>query len=231
MKRTLIACMLLCCGFISAQGVNSNKHVSYVETSAEVDSLVIPDRIYATILLQERDSKGRISIEELEKRMESALNAAGINIKKQLSVLDLGSDFTRYFLRGKDVSKSKVYQLLVYDAKTFSQVLINLEKVKISNVNLSKAKYSKAEELKLLMKQKAVIKAKVQAENLVKPLGQRIGNAFFIQDQLAPDPTVIYSFKSSRRKSQFIEGQGIADRVEFKKIRISADVKVKFYLY
>ena len=42
----------------------------YVETSVKVDTLVIPDRIYLTIVISEKDTKGKVSVEELEKRMQ-----------------------------------------------------------------------------------------------------------------------------------------------------------------
>ena len=135
-----------------------------VETTAMVDTLVTPDRIYMNIRLDEKDTKGKVSIETIEKRMESALESAGIDLKEQLSLSGAGSDFSKYFLRKKDVSKEKVYTLLVYDAQTLSKVLINLEKVKISNVRLQKVEYSKTEELKIVLRSKAVLKAKQQKQ-------------------------------------------------------------------
>ena len=85
----------------------------YLETSAQADTLVIPDRIYLGILLQESDSKGRVTVEELEQKMAARLKAIGIDLEKQLAVSDLSSDFKKYFLRGQEVLKDKAFELLV----------------------------------------------------------------------------------------------------------------------
>ena len=227
-KIILIICIFA--GFtIDAQDLNSKDHISYIETSAEVDSLVVPDKIYINILLDETDSKGKTPLEELEKRMITALKAANIDIEKQLSLDDLGSYYRKYFLRKKDVLKSKVYQLVVYDAQTLSTVFLNLEKVKIANVNLHKVKYSKEEQLKLVLKQKAIIKAKNQAENLVKPLNQTVGKAFFIEDSPLTMTREDWYPRNSRKLYFAQEAAGVPN-VEFKKIKIGASVKVRFYL-
>ena len=234
MKKILMACMLLCSGFISAQEMNNIQSIPYVETSASVDTLVIPDRIYMNIRLDENDSKGKVSVEELEKRMESALKSAGVDIKKQLALGNLGSNFSKYFLRKKDVSKVKLYELVIYDAESLSKVLINLEKVKISNVNLKKVEYSKAEELGMILRGKAVAKAKLTADYLVKPLNQKVGPAISIND--------MNSFNRSFRTMEadldevIITGSGLSKSkpklsVEFKKIELSATVRVRFQLF
>lgn len=232
MKRIYLIAFLLCNVIANAQ--NNTQTVSHVETMASVDTLVVPDRIYMNIRLDEKDTKGRVSIEKLENKMESALKAAGIDLKKQLSLGNLGSDFSKYFLRKTDVSKEKTYQLLVYDAKTLSKVLINLEKAKISNVWLKKVEYSKVDELKLIMRQKAVLRAKLQAENLAKPLQQRIGKAFSIYDMdRGFDDFGNMNFESAVmvRQNQRKAKPSLASVVEFRKIKFTSSVRVKFYLY
>lgn len=234
MKRIFVVYLLFCCGLMSAQNVSTIQNTPYVETTASVDTLVVPDRIYMNIRLDENDSKGKISVEELEKRMESALKNAGIDIEKQLSLGNLGSNFSKYFLRKKDVSKVKLYELVVYDAESLTKVLINLEKVKISNISLRKVEYSKAEELELVLRGQAVAKAKVNAENLIKPLNQTIGNAIAINDMNFFD-------RSQARENMYFDqvsvgAQGWSKRkselnVEFKKIKLTSSVRVRFILY
>jgi hypothetical protein len=52
----------------------------YIETSAKVDTLVMPDRVYLTIILTEKDTKGKISVEELEEKMINRLTSIGIEM-------------------------------------------------------------------------------------------------------------------------------------------------------
>jgi len=235
MKKIIILLIVAASSLnINAQVDDINK-LPTVETTASVDTLVIPDRIYLSIRLDEKDTKGKVSIETIEKRMESALESAGIDLKEQLSLSGAGSDFSKYFLRKKDVSKEKTYTLLVYDATTLSDVMINLEKVDISNVGLQKVEYSKTEELMIALRSKVVLQAKQQAEALASPLGQKIGNAIMISDMNAGnafnrlnygalDEVVITGY-NSRAKSK------IASTVDFKKIKITASVRVRFHLH
>ena len=154
----------------------------YLETKATVDTLVTPDRIYLSILITEKDTKGRTPVEELENRMNTKLIALGIDTKKQLTLSDVTSNFKNYFLKRTDVLKNKAYSLLVYDAVTAGKVIVGLESIEISNVHLIKTEYSKIEQLKMELKQKAVYKAKMQAESMLKPLNQKLGKAMYISD-------------------------------------------------
>ena len=204
----------------------------YLETTAIVDTLVIPNRIYLSILITEKDTRGRTSVEELENKMNAKLNSLGIDTKKQLTLSDVTSNFKNYFLKGKDVLKNKAYTLLVYDAKTAGKVIVGLESIKISNVRLSKTEYSKIEQLKIELKQKAVVKAKIQAESMLKPLNQNLGKAIYISDlnsnitsMLQGKATGIqirgYSSNYQAREYDPID-------IEFEKIKIESVVTIKF---
>ncbi|MGB5238652.1 MAG: SIMPL domain-containing protein, partial [Flavobacteriaceae bacterium] len=150
---------------------------SYLETNASADTLVVPDRIYLSILIRESDSKNRQSVEKLENEMRDALNLLGIDTKKQLMLADLDSNFKNYFLKKTGVLKSKSFSLLVYDAVTAGKVIQALETKKIANVNFQKAEVSNLESLKLELRRKAVQRAVAQAETMLQPLEQKLGKA------------------------------------------------------
>ena len=199
----------------------------YLETTARVDTLVIPDRIYLSILITEADTKGKTSVEKLENKMADKLKTIGIDIEKQLTLNDLGSNFKKYFLRKVDVQKDKEYTLLVHDALTAGKVLMGLESIGISNVNLIKTEYSGLEKLKIDLRQKAVRAAKIQAEAMVIPLDQKLGHALFISDlntgvqNRMTDRMVRVQISKEADKDQPIE-------IEFEKIKIESTVNVKF---
>ena len=200
----------------------------YLETTAVVDTLVVPDRIYLSILISEADTKGKISVEELENRMNSKLIALGIDTKKQLSLTDAASNFKNYFLRGKDVLKNKSYTLLVYDAVTAGKVIVGLESIDISNVQLTKTEYSKMETLKLQLKQEAVSKAKLQGETILKPLNQKLGKAIFISDmnynvyRSNMDEIVVTGYAKGKQE------QFEPINIEFEKIKIESRINITF---
>jgi uncharacterized protein YggE len=203
----------------------------YIETSADVDTLVVPDRIFLNIMLTEKDTKGRISVEDLELKMETALQSLGIDTRTNLSMEDVASNFKKYFLKTQDVLKAKSYSLMVGDAITAGKVVVTLEDLGISNVQLTKTEYSKSESLLLQLRAKAISRARLQAEYLTKPLDQQVGKAIFISDldpmyistALQGDVPVLFRVMNQQdRKS--------AADIEFAKIRIGCQVQVRFML-
>ena len=202
----------------------------YVETTSKVDTLVTPDRIYLSILISENDTKGKQTVEELEQLMANKLTEIGIDMNSQLALSHLSSNFKKYFLRKQDILKAKSYELKVYDAKTAGRVIYEMEGIGISNVDLERTEYSKIEELKLDLKSKAIYKAKQQAEAMVKPLNQSVGNAIFISDiqtniinalQGRVAGVRIRGYSSKKQKYEAIP-------IEFEKIKVESQVEVKF---
>ena len=199
----------------------------YLETTARVDTLVMPDRIYLSILITEADTKGKTSVEKLENKMADKLETLGIDTEKQLTLSDLASNFKKYFLRKADVQKDKEYSLLVYDAVTAGKVILGLESIGISNVNLTKTEYSKLENLKIILRQLAVKEAKKQAEAMVLPLNQQLGSALFISDL----NTGILNRYQGRVAEVKVFKDGDKDQpveIEFEKIEVESSVNVKF---
>lgn len=199
----------------------------YLETTARVDTLVTPDRIYLSIRITEADTKGKISVEKLENKMADKLKTLGIDTEKQLTLSDLASNFKKYFLRKVDVQKDKEYSLLVYDAVTAGNVILGLESIGISNVNLTKTEYSKLENLKIILRQLAVKAAKKQGEAMVFPLDQKLGSALYISDL----NTGIQNRYQARVAEVQVFKDGDPDQpieIEFEKIKVESTVNVKF---
>ncbi len=200
----------------------------YLETTAKADSLVEPDRIYLSILIQEKEDRDRTSVEKQEREMASALEELGIDLKKQLKIEDLASNYKKYFLRKKSVLKSKNYELVVYDGLTASKVLVHLEAKGISNVRLVKTAYSKTEALKLMLRSKAILKAQAQANSLVKPLGQALDKAIYISDKYYSNN--YYPQRMNRMKVAY-DTDGVVEKpldLEFSGIKVESEVMVRF---
>lgn len=194
----------------------------YIETSAIVDTLVTPDRIFLTVLITEKDTKNRTSVEQLESKMNIKLRSLGINTEKQLTLNDLSSNYKKYFLKQQDILKSKSYSLVVYDAKTASKVIAALEEEEISNISLEKTEYSKTEELVLILKGKAIVKARNTAVALTKPLNQKVGNAIYITDNFT-----VSNMLNGRLAGVQIRGVSLNEESDYEPIDIAFD-KIKF---
>ncbi len=229
--KKIVFTFILTCVLTSVMGQSKNfLDVPYLETSARVDTLVTPDKIYLSITIQEKDSKGKKSVEEQENKMAQSLRALGIDIDKQLVIKDLSSNFKKYFLRQKDVLKSKQYSLLVYSGKKAGEAMVALEKLDIANTYLEKTEYSKMDALELELKSKAVKKAKKKAEALTAPLGQTVGAAIHILDTSTPYYPKYNQAPRMQMKAMemdMAEGQQPLD-IDFEKIKVETSVNVKF---
>lgn len=202
----------------------------YLETSARADTLVVPDRLYLDIMIRESDSKGRISLEEMENRMVRELRALGIPTESRLSVADLSSNFKDYFFRKDDVQKSKAYTLVLHDALMAGRVIKALEGVDISNIQLQRTEISNLEELKLQMRTKAIERAHAQAKAMAGPLGQNLGPALYISDlnteYLEERRPVPMMAMEARKDTEAYEPVDLS----FNKTKVEARVNIKFAL-
>lgn len=232
MKKTYFLIAIL--SFLVVVGYGQSKNFidqPYIETTARVDTLVTPDEIYLNILITEKDTKGKTSVEEQESLMEITLKELGINTKEDLSLNDLASNFKKYFLKSQDVLKSKVYSLKVDNALTAGKVILALEKIEISNVLLDRTEFSRIEQLKLELKSKAIAKARKQAEYMTSPLDQKVGAAIHISDQSdnypvqGRSPGIMIRGYSSLKQEEYKPAD-----IEFEKIKVESTVFVKFKL-
>lgn len=203
---------------------------AYLETKAQVDTLVTPDKITIEITIDEEDSKKKKTAEEQEQDMKRALESLDIDVSKDLTLVDLSSDFKRYFLRGQKVLKAKTYNLIVHDAKTAGQVLVKLDQAEISNVNITKTEFTDKENLILQLKAKAVLKAKENAEAMLKPLGQKIGALLYVSDL-----QMRQNYLSGKVSGVQLRGMTSAAPpapemldIEFEKIKFTAEIFAKF---
>lgn len=231
MKKIIILTTLLAFTTTIMSQSKNFLDIPYLETSAKVDTLVNPDKIYLNITIREKDSKGKKSVEEQENKMAQSLKSLGIDLDKQLTIKDLASNYKKYFLRSKEVLKSKQYSLLVYDGLTAGKVMAALEDLDIANTYLEKTEYSKMDELELELKTRAVKKAKLKADALTKPLGQKAGMAIHIVDNSQPYYPR-YNQPNVRMKAMVMEDAGAPEPLDinFEKIRVESTVNVKFKL-
>ena len=229
MKKIIVVFGLI---LMSFSGYSQSKNFidqPYLETKATYTTKVTPDRIYLTILINEKDTKGKIAVDELENKMYNSLKNMGIDTDKQLKLADLTSNFKKFFLKKTDILKNKSYSLVVYDAQTAGKVILELERINISNINLEKVEYSKLEELKIELREKAVLKAKSQAEHMLKPLGQKLGKALYINDNTGINPGFVSRINSYNESRVFKQSANAEPTdIAFEQIEVQSLVTVYF---
>ena len=223
--------ILLTLSSFAQNGTKNFIDQNYIELTGKSEMEIIPDEIYLNIDLREKDTKNKESISQLETKMFKALKKIGINLEKQIKVLDFTSNFQSYWLKKKDVMKSKSFQVLVHDTKTLSNLFAALEKVDISNINIVKVDHSKMKEFKKEVKIRAIKNAKENAEALAEAIGQEAGRAIYIGQGYSNQIQTL-----PRSKSIMIRGMASMDvekaapQLEFKKIKLEHKIMVRFEL-
>ena len=235
MKKTLLTFCFYCTILTLGYGQTKNFiDQPYIEVSGYQDTLVTPNLIYIKIIITEKDSRDKVPVEEQEMKMITAFKAMGINTEIDLTSSDMVSNYKFYFLKQKDILKTKEYILKVTNAETASKVFIQLEDLGISNSSIQKVDHSDIENLKNICRTRAIENAQKKAIALTKPISQTIGNAIYITD----NETNLDNQLQGRIPGVQIRGYNTtvdkakyeAPKIEFEKIKISATVSAKFIL-
>ena len=233
MKNLIIAFVLLFSSTF-AFGQKNFIDTNFIEVTGKAEMEITPDMIYLKVLLNEKDTKNKISLSDLEAKMVAKLKEIGTDITKNLLIKDFSSNYKFYALSKREILLTKEYQILVNDAKTASKVLIGLEDIGISNVSIDRVDHSKMEDFRREVKVNAIKAAKEKAESLTSAIGQTIGKAIFIQE-IEPrggyvpgaSNTIMIrgmsSISGSNTRSQPLD-------VDFEKIKIEYSILCKFEL-
>ncbi len=202
----------------------------YIEVAGAADTMVTPNEIYIRIAISEKDTRDRTSVEELERKMVAALKALGIDTEKELTTSDMASNFRSYLFKSKDVLKAKEYILKVSDAVMASNVFMQLEALGISNTSIDRVDHSDLELFQNLMRTRAVEDAKTRAVALTKSLNQTVGVAINIIDDENYDLRRMGNQLQEVVVTTMGRSQSALPKIEFKKIRVAANINVKFVL-
>jgi uncharacterized protein len=231
--KHLILITILSIGLNSYSQTKNFIDMPYIEGSGVADTFLIPNEIYIKIIISEKDTRDRISVEETEYKMVDSIKAIGINTEKDFSIYDFGSNYRFYFLKKRDVIKTKQYILKVSDAVTAGKVFMKLEELDISNASIDRVEHSEIEKIRNITRTKAVENAKKKAIALTSALSQNIGPAIYISDNDVIDGNQLQGRVAGlqiRGISSYDKYKYETPRIEFDRIKVSSTVNVKFAL-
>lgn len=235
MKRLILlaAAALLSISSIFAQNTTPQQE-NFIEVSVRVNKEVIPDEIFINITINEKDNKGKISVEQQEKSMIKALEGLGIDVKEALTVDDMASSLQKYALRKDNILISKDYTLKVASAQQAAKAIGALNRLDIARVSMGKVSISdKLErEVKNQLLTEAAQKAKENASILAEAVGSKAGKAIYMQnyysfDSAANGRVMMKSF-STMDAAATIEEESVG--LEVSKQNLSINVTCKFQL-
>ncbi len=237
MKRILfIIIALYCATTINAQEVTLQNAQEYVEVSVRVNKDVVPDEIFLNITISEKDNKGKISVQQQETQMIKALDAAGIDVKENLTVNDMTSSLNNRILKKDNALVTKDYTLKVTTAAIAAKVIEALNAIDITRVGINKVSISDSLErdTKNTLLTEAAKKAKENAEILAKAVGSTIGKAIYIQnyysfDSAANGRIMMKSFSAAGASAPTVQEESV--ELQVSKQSLSINVTCKFRLF
>lgn len=201
---------------------------SYIQVYGRAEKEIVPDEFYLQIVINERDSKGRISVESQQRDMIAALKRLGVDVDKQLKVANLSSEF---FKRKTSVATAK-YQLQLGSSAEVARTWQALDELGISNVSILKVSHSEIDRYREEVRVAAIRNARANAATLAEAIGQKVGRCFYIYDSNSNILPAVYDnavLMRSAKAAGSVEAVE-EDPLEFKTLRLEYGVQAKFVL-
>lgn len=229
MKKMMLVLAALMVVAASASAQQTEAFPSYIEVTGVAEKEVAPNEIYLSITINERDSKGKISVDEQQREMLAALKKLGVKPDSQLKMVDLTSS---YFKRGNALAKAQ-YELKLGSAVEVAKVWRALDGLGISQVTVQKVSHTDLEKFKAETRTEAIRAARDNARALAEAIDQKAGKCFWIADYSSPVRTV---YAAANLKSRAMVEEASFDAVveeeglEFQTINLQHRVQAKFVL-
>ena len=226
--------MLLATAFVlvalSVSAQQAETFPSYIEVNGVAEREVAPNEIYLSITINERDSKGKISIDEQQRDMVAVLKKLGVKPTEQLKMLDLTSS---YFKRGNALAKAQ-YELKLTSAVEVARVWRALDELGISQVTVQKVSHTDIETFKKEVRADAMRAARDNARALAEAIDQKAGKCFWIADYSSPVKTTyaVANMKARGVMEESVSFDTIVEEegLEFQTINLQHRVQAKFVL-
>lgn len=228
MKKILLLAVALVM-MLPAAAQEGEKYPSFIQVTGRAEREVTPDEFDLAITIDERDSKGKLSVEQQQRDMVAALKRLGIDTSKQLTVADLGSEF----FKRNSATASASYRLRLNSAEQVTAAWQALGALGISKVNVARAAYSKIDELREEVRVAAMRNARSTAATLAGAVGQSIGKCFYIYDTNNEFSGYYNNAVVARAQKNIAESDAvyaIPEPLEFKAIKVQYYVQAKFVL-
>lgn len=232
MKKTFLIALAIIMGLGAAYAQQNNT----IETSVNVRKEVIPDEIFISITINEKNNKGKVSVEEQQKQMIRALASLGIDTKEALTVDNMGSTLKQNTLRKDNIFISKRYTLKVSAAKDASNAIQALKEIDIAQTYVSRVAISDSleREVKNQLLAEAAQKAQENARILAEAVGCKAGKAVYIQnyysfDTAAGSRMLTVAYKAANDSSSNMQEES-AQELEVTKKSLNITVNCKFLL-
>lgn len=227
--KKLIAMAVVALMALPAAAQMQEAYPSYIQVTGRAEKELTPDEFYLQIVINERDSKGKISVESQQRDMVAVLRKLGVDVEKQLKMANLSSEF---FKKNTSVAMAK-YQLQLGSSGEVAKVWQALDDLGISNISILKVTHSQLDKYKQEVRLEAMRNARESAQEMAGAIGQTIGKCFYIYDSNSNVLPVMYDNAALMRSAKAVaDAESVAeeDPLEFKTIKLEYGVQAKFVL-
>ena len=227
--KNLIAMAVVALMALPAAAQMQEAYPSYIQVTGRAEKELTPDEFYLQIVINERDSKGKISVESQQRDMVAVLRKLGVDVEKQLKMANLSSEF---FKKNTSVAMAK-YQLQLGSSGEVAKVWQALDDLGISNISILKVTHSQLDKYKQEVRLEAMRNARESAQEMAGAIGQTIGKCFYIYDSNSNVLPVMYDnavLMRSAKAAADAESAAEEDPLEFKTIKLEYGVQAKFVL-
>ncbi len=227
--KKLIAMAVVALMTLPAAAQMQEAYPSYIQVTGRAEKELTPDEFYLQIVINERDSKGKISVESQQRDMVAVLRKLGVDVEKQLKMANLSSEF---FKKNTSVAMAK-YQLQLGSSGEVAKVWQALDDLGISNISILKVTHSQLDKYKQEVRLEAMRNARESAQEMAGAIGQTIGKCFYIYDSNSNVLPVMYDNAVLMRSAKAVaDAESVAeeDPLEFKTIKLEYGVQAKFVL-
>lgn len=234
MKKIILLAAGLIALSTAAMAQQPESYPSYIVVTGNAEREIVPNEIYVKIVIDESDSKGKITIAEQERKMIAELKKLGIDVDKDLQVGDMSGDMRSYVFRRDRVETQKSYILKLGDADTLAKVFKSLGNIDISQMGLVKVTRNDLDKIKMELRVEAMRNAQETARTLAEAIGQSVGKAFVIMDNNYSGGGTIYYDNAApvaRAKMAVMAESAVEDTsLQFQNLKLEHSVNVRFIL-
>lgn len=230
--RILLFIAVFATTFSNAQNVPDHP---YIEVVGKSEMLVMPDQIYVSIVLKDKEKGKKLTTTDQQLDvLKAKLESLNIPLSK-LSLAHSSADYIRVKFRKKGVKNKASYRLILKNAKEVSDVFKMLDEVNVYQAHITEVTHSKIVHLQKEMRISAVQAAREKADYLLKELDAKRGLPLVVREE-----NNSMSYRANSRYSNNISMSSLNvnhekvsmknGQIGFRKIKVVAQVYVKFLI-
>jgi uncharacterized protein len=206
-----------------------------IEVTGTSEILVDPDEIFVSIRLSDRTlNKEIITMEEQETELKKRLKELNISTDN-LTIAQTNTEVLKIKRKSKTVVTTKQYMLKLKSSAEVRQTFELLDKMEISDANISSTNVSNRIQLMKQARIDAIKAAKLKAEYLLEAIGEKIDKPILVRESTPGfyiNPNEIsnglYNVLSNSTSAETTETAAPVDEISIQKITILSSVYVEF---